>query len=356
MTRTLVLLALIAGLGTQAEASSFHMTPDVPTPRGASTWRPNQIVRNDSGTYSSVLDLPPAVELDAIQRLRGGDWLFSIGAPAVLGGTSYDPRDVIRYSGGTFSLFLDGAAAGIPAGSNVDAIMYLSGDLFTLATSVDVVLSFDVPTTIGGVTYDPADLVRSVGGSFSATFDASAAVPPIPPSTNLVAAARIGSLTVMTFDVPTRLGAATYKPGELVAWDGATFSSYYAEPDWPVSSRFAAFTFLADPGDVANLQVARTGAAQLTLSWSPTCSPGGLDDYAIYMGTIGSWYSHDVVDCTDGGHDRAEPLAMPAGNVYFLLVPYNANNQGSYGQRTGGIERPTGASSCGAAAQALGCP
>jgi hypothetical protein len=356
MRRNLVLLALLGGLASRTEATSLYMTPDIPTLRSGAIWLPNEVARDDSGVYTPALALPAGLELDAIERLPGGAWLLSLASPANLGGTVYDPRDVVRYDGATYSMFLNGAAAGIPPGSNVDSLMVLSGGLLG-GSSGDLVLGFDVPTTIGGATYDPADLVRYSGGAFSLFFDSSAAVPPIPRSTNLESADQVGGLIVMSFDVPTRLGATTYLPGQLVAWDGASFSLFYVDPSsWPPGSEIAAFALLANPGEASGLTVEKASPGQLNVRWSASCSPGGVDDYAIYQGTIGSWYSHDVVDCSDAGHDLAEGLAMPSGNVYLLVVPYNANNQGSFGQRTGAIERPPGASACGAVTQAVGCP
>ena len=44
--------------------------------------------------------------------------------------------------------------------------------------------------------------------------------------------------------------------------------------------------------------------------------------------------------------DLTEEITPGAGNRYYLVVPHNICGEGSYGQKTGGIERPVGAAVC----------
>ena len=127
MYRLLAFLALVWLTGIPAVASSFYVVPDVPTTLSGSTYLPWTALRNDSGTYSVALTLPVNTHINALHRLDSGGWLFSVEAPTTLGGSTYDPRDVIRYNGTNYSLFWSGAAAGLPTGSNVDALS-LAGD------------------------------------------------------------------------------------------------------------------------------------------------------------------------------------------------------------------------------------
>ncbi len=66
------------------------------------------------------------------------------------------PADVFRL----YEKVLDGQAAGVPDGVNVDAV---SVDPVTC----DLVISIDIVATLGGVTYKPDDLIRWNGTSFS---------------------------------------------------------------------------------------------------------------------------------------------------------------------------------------------
>jgi len=81
------------------------------------------------------------------------------------------------------------------------------------------------------------------------------------------------------------------------------------------------------------------------VSWAPSCS-SGADDYAIYEGTIGSWYSHTSKVCTDTGHDLTETFVPGAGSDYYLVVPKDGFEEGSYGQASSGAERPVGLAVC----------
>ncbi|GEM_PF-2009633 len=110
------------------------------------------------------------------------------------------------------------------------------------------------------------------------------------------------------------------------------------------------------PGSVFNtnsLRVSKSGAS-LLIDWGP---PGGsctVTNYGIYRGTLGTWYDHTQIDCDDAGGDTQEIVGMPAGNAYFLVVPFNASAEGSYGLATGG-ERPRGLATCTGAGDLTAC-
>jgi len=356
MRRLMPMLIALGLFGPPIGATSFYFTPDVPTtdPSGATAtvFLPWEIVRYDPGGYGVVLTLPPGTPVDGLHQMCRGDWLLSVEVPTTLGGVTYEPTDVVRYDplAGTYSLFFGGAGAGVPQGSDVDAVFLIADD------ASDLVLSFEIPTAIGAATYDPADLVRYSGGTFSLYFDASAAVPPVPQSLNVTGADRRGRLRVLAFDVPAALGA-TYLPGELVSWDGATFASYFLDPGWPLSSVVAALSFLPDPGTVPLMRVDRSmlTAGDLTIRWAASSSVGG-EDFGIYEGSLGTWYSHTAIDCSDAGSDRVEEVTPGAGNRYYLVVAMNPDVEGSYGRDSSGAERPVGSPTACRIGQGLDCP
>jgi hypothetical protein len=349
----LVVLAILAMSGSPAGAASFYLTTDVPTDLGAAgtTFLPWQLIRNDSGIYWSALLLPADTVFDALHRMDTGDWLVSVERPVILGGTPLEPIDVARYDGAACTMYFDGSAHGVPDSSNLDAVFLDGGD------AGDLVVSFDVPTTIGPSTYEPADLVRFDGASFNLYFDASAAVPPIPPSANLTGADERGSLTILTFDAPTTLGSQTFQPGQLVSWDGRSFTTFYLDPGWPAGSAIDALAFLPHPGSVPpTIDVTHSPVrGKLRISWSQSCS-AGAEDYAIYEGVIGDWYSHVALDCSDDGADLREDITPSSGNRYYLVVPLNANDEGSYGTASDGTSRPPGGSACVASQALAACP
>lgn len=361
MRRLLILLAGLWIACSSALGISFYISPDVPTDLAATTYLPWEIVRNDSGVYTLKLSLSSGTPLDALYQRCDGKWLISVEAPTDLGGTTYEGRDVILFDSAstTYSLYFNGAGVGIPPSSDVDAAFMVGGD------NGDLILSFDVPTdlsAIGGSIYEPSDLVKFtrfgptwvVSGLF---FNASAAGVPI--SSNVTAADERGILTILSFDVPTTLGANTYLPGELVSWNPltTTFASFYIDASWAISSRVDAFCFLPDPGTVPpTIMVNKSSitVGDLTIRWSPSSS-AGAEDYGIYEGSIGTWYSHYSIDCHDDSSDLTEEITPASGDRYYLVVALNPNDEGSYGTDSSNVERPQGTSPC-RATQGLGCP
>ena len=163
--------------------------------------------------------------------------------------------------------------------------------------------------------------------------------------------------TVVSFDVPTSLLPFDGVPGDLARWDGVSFSLFESLAGWPPGSYVDALSFPADPGTVPVTMMAYRllpDGSQIRITWSPGCSSGD-EDYEIYEGKIGSWYSHNRVDCSDDLHDLTEDVGTTSGNRYYLVVPTNGNTEGSYGTDSGGTQRPQGAITC-IAPQAIACP
>jgi hypothetical protein len=342
-------VCVTALLAATAGADSFYFTPDVPALLNGSNYLPWNIVRDDaSGAYTIPSSLPAGYELDALYHDASGAWYYSFKTQVTLGGTNFYREDVVKYDVSTgYTLAFDGSPHLVAASWNVDAVF--------LDSLGDLILSFDIPATLGGATYEPADLVRWAGGSFSLFFDASAAG--IPSSSNVTGADVNGALTVITLDTPTSVGAATYLPGQLVSWDGVSLASYYSNAGWPLAIHRNALSFLADPGAVGTITLSKLPLAPgvIQLEWTPSCS-AGAEDYGIYEGTIGNWASHVPIDCFDDGRDNMEAVT-PSGTMnYYLVVPRNADYEGSYGQDSNLTERIQSIPAC-VNAQRLGtCP
>jgi hypothetical protein len=93
--------------------------------------------------------------------------------------------------------------------------------------------------------------------------------------------------------------------------------------------------------------------SQVALSWDASCSFGG-DDYAVYEGSLGDFASHAPVTCSTGG-ERTLTFMPGSGSRYHLVVPRNAEVEGSYGTHSSGAERPVGSPAC-APWEIGGCP
>jgi hypothetical protein len=340
--------------------TSYYLSTDVPSLLGGTNYTTNQIMRSDDAVYVLQASLPAGTEIASLHRRADGSYLFSPAQPVTLGATDFQPRDLVSYDGTAFAMFLDGSAEGIPAGARIDA-------LFVDPVTGNPVLSFDTPVTFGVETFSPSDLVSRTGaGAFALFWDADAAG--VPAYANVVGAdVNAAGDPVVSFDVPTNLGGTEFLPGQLVRWDGVAFGSFLVDPAWPPSAQLRDFSFVpsAPAGRVADdgclpaavaLTVTRDPVTgDLTLTWDASCLADD-SDYEIYesamMGPTGAqgFYSHASRFCTSGGSLSLmfAPLSVsaPAIGNYYLVVPRNAVREGSYGRDSNCVERPPGDGSC----------
>lgn len=112
----------------------------------------------------------------------------------------------------------------------------------------------------------------------------------------------------------------------------------------------AADGVLAPPPEVGNSVLVSDSAGNLTLTWDPV---PGATRYNVYMGTIGTWWSHAIYTATglDGANSCFEPsnsvtFAAPAGDVYFLVAADNVCWESSLGPSTPQTPRPYATPSC----------
>jgi hypothetical protein len=101
------------------------------------------------------------------------------------------------------------------------------------------------------------------------------------------------------------------------------------------------------------LRLDKAAGGQITLEWGASCLATDVD-YEIYEGTIGSWYSHGLLFCSTGGATTIT-FVPSTDSTYYLVVPTNGSQEGSYGTNSAGAERPQGAPSC-QPQQLAGCP
>jgi hypothetical protein len=90
--------------------------------------------------------------------------------------------------------------------------------------------------------------------------------------------------------------------------------------------------------------VTRASNGDLTLSWGSSCLATDYD-HAVYEGTLGSFTSHAPRFCSTAGA-TGKTFAPSAGNTYYLVVPRNGLEEGSYGVDSAGAERLPSATAC----------
>jgi hypothetical protein len=167
----------------------------------------------ESPALADLGGLPASAAVTAVHFEPDGEALFSLDAPAQLGGLVFLPGDVIRYeaAAGAWSREFHAAARGVGAGASVDAVTVVGGDLL---------LSFDVTVTVDGVAVDPEDLVRiqdpAPPGIF---FDGSAEG--VPGGMNVDAAQWLdtpGTL-LLSFDGSGQLGGVDFDDEDVLEFD-----------------------------------------------------------------------------------------------------------------------------------------
>jgi hypothetical protein len=92
----------------------------------------------------------------------------------------------------------------------------------------------------------------------------------------------------------------------------------------------------------------------LNLQWGASCG-GAATDYAVYEGTIGSWYSHVPGLCSTAGALAASYTAG-AGSRYYLVVPLAPSAEGIYGHTSSGVPIPASSLPCRGVVDGTACP
>ena len=156
--------AIAPGVNVTAFASDSRtrtvlFAVDTATTVGSVTAGPADVVRYSPLAQSIEFDssaagIAPGVRTDAIALTDTGDLLLSFDITVELpGGIAVDDEDLVLYDGGTFALFLDGSAAGVPREADLDAAHLLAGGDALL-------VSFDITGTVRGVTFNDDDVLE----------------------------------------------------------------------------------------------------------------------------------------------------------------------------------------------------
>jgi len=156
-----VLAACTTANAATTPLDSLSFSPDITTLVKRAAVNDEDVLRDDFGPLGSLVNLgtlPAATDVDAYHALPGSAALFSVDVSVELPGISARAADIIRFNTRNYSIEFSADAAGIPAGVNIDALT-LSGS--------DLVMSFDVTTELAGNVYQDEDLVRYDGVKFT---------------------------------------------------------------------------------------------------------------------------------------------------------------------------------------------
>lgn len=222
-----------------AQVLSIDVSNDITWIAGAATIDDEGAQRVTLPSSGSTLDLgvlPVNADVTAYQLLDDGRRLFALDTFVDLGGgVQVGPEDVVAWSGAVYGLFLDGSAAGIPAGTAIDAIARIRSGGVT-----QTLISFDLPTALpGGLTVDDEDIAGWNGASWSLFLDGSAIG--IPESLDVDGFDRdpVNGTRYFSFDTSGRIASVDFDDEDTVAFDGSTWSLAH-DASASLSASFAA--------------------------------------------------------------------------------------------------------------------
>ena len=158
----LLLPALWTAVQAATPLTSLSYSPDIDIELNSTLVADQGVLEDDLSGLTSLLNLgalPAGADIDAYHNLGDGEHLLSFDVTVDLGGLTIDPADVVRYDGFTYTLEFDASAAGVPDGANVDAVAF--------RTDNDLYLSFDTTVTLQSVVYHDEDIVSYDGANFN---------------------------------------------------------------------------------------------------------------------------------------------------------------------------------------------
>ena len=82
-------------------------------------------------------------------------------------------------------------------------------------------------------------------------------------------------------------------------------------------------------------------AGSLSMTWGLPCNAASVpnQDYAVYQGPLGDWSNLSILTCSTG-HDPSALIESIQPNMFWLIVPQNSANEGSYGRSSFGERAP----------------
>lgn len=237
-------------------------SPDIHLDQAGTLVRPGDVSEDIEVLMPALVDLGPLPDGADVTAFAGvsGNALFALGHSAtLLDGVVARPRDLIAWDGASYNVALDGAEFGIPDGVAIDAFAVhpLTGEAW---------LSFDTDFAFAGVYVRDADVVDLA--SLGLAFDSAAAG--IPAGMDVDAVGRLGGTddVLVSFDVGGTLGGVAFSDEDVLRYDAAanTWSlvvdASAADPGWVAADLDAAVP-VPEPSGAWLLRSGLIGAALL---------------------------------------------------------------------------------------------
>jgi hypothetical protein len=228
-------------------------SPDIHLDQSGTLVRPGDVSADIEVLPPGLIDLgplPDGADVTNYSPASATDHFFSVGHTLALpGGVTARPRDVIQWDGASFTVVLDGEAADIPDGVAIDAFSFdPQSDTFWF--------SFDTTVSFFGTLLRDADVAD--GGTLALVFDATAAGVPAGMDVDGVSQLPPTNDVLLSFDVGGTLGGVTFADEDVLRYDPDTgafsleIDASLADPDWAAAD-LDAVQLVPEPGAVAML-------------------------------------------------------------------------------------------------------
>jgi hypothetical protein len=244
-----------------ASAAAVRGSPDIHMDQAGTVVRPGDVSSDLDVVPPALVDLgplPDGADVIAYSAL-GADPLFVLGHTQTLpGGVTARPRDVVLWDGASYSIALEGAAFDFPDGVAIDAFSYD-------AVSDTFWFSFDTTVDYFGTLLRDADVVD--GATLGLVFDSAAAGVPAGMDVDAVSQLPPTNDVLLSFDVGGTLGGVTFADEDVLLYDPDTGSFSLAldaslsDPDWEPAD-LDAVEVVPEPGVIVMLAA---GAAMLAV-------------------------------------------------------------------------------------------
>jgi hypothetical protein len=195
--------------------------------------------------------------IDSVFLLPNGNILLSTRGDATLGGLTFEPEDVIQYNIGTnvASLYFDGDAEFTVAEENIDA--------FHLLANGNVVLSAADAFVLGGLNFEAEDMVEYNIATNVATlfFDGDAEFTLAEEDIDAFEILPNGNVVLSTVSAAS-LGGLAFQPDDLVEYNIATnVASLYFDGDteFTANEDIDAFAIVPEPSTGALVMIGLAG-------------------------------------------------------------------------------------------------
>ena len=242
------------------------------------------------------------------------------------------------------------------AGDEVVALHRLLGDWGEAGSDAGGQEGGGAPSQSGDATwihtFFDTDSWGSAGGDFAATQSASTTV-------GGTGSYTWGSTPDMVADVQGWVDDPSQNFGWILIGDESVpqTAKRFDSKDHPTASVRPTLTVEFDPpaagsgrvpdgDDVPGQQlvVTKESNGEISLDWAASCL-GSDNDYEVYEGDLRTRDSHTELFCSTGGATTIT-FAPSIGQRYYLIVPTDGVDEGSYGADRTGAERPICMTSC----------